>query len=185
MSSEFKKEMDKKMEASLHHLNGELSTIRTGRASLSLFDSIKINYYGTSTPLKQVASLSTPDASTVIIQPWDVSQLQEIEKAIMSSGLGLSPSNDGKIVRIGIPPLSEERRKELVRLVKKMGEECRIAIRNHRRDTNDALKAEQKEGTLSEDMLHKEQGEVQKITDQKIAKVDAMLHKKESEVLEI
>jgi len=185
MSSALKKEMADKMDASLHHLSVELATVRTGRASLGLFDSIKVNYYGTITPLKQIASLSLPDSQTVTIQPWDISQLPEIEKALMTSGLGLSPSNDGKLIRIKIPPLTEERRKELVKLVKKMGEEGRIAIRNLRRETNDTLKHAQKEGTLSEDMLHSEQTEVQKITDEKIARVDEMLRKKEAEVLEI
>lgn len=177
--------MGERMDASLHHLNGDLSTIRTGRASLALFDSVRVNYYGTPTLLNQMASLSIPDSQTVTIQPWDISQLQEIEKAIMNSGLGLSTSNDGKLIRISIPPLTEDRRKELVKLVKKMGEECRIAIRNLRRETNDKLKSQQKEGLLSEDLFHTEHAEVQKITDQKITKVDDVLRKKEAEVLEI
>ena len=173
------------MEASLQHLKGELSTIRTGRASLSLFDSVRVNYYGTTTPLKQLASLSIPDSQTVMIQPYDLSQIQEVEKAIMSSGLGLSTSNDGKQIRIGIPPLSEERRRELVKLVKKMGEDCRIAIRNIRREANDTLKSQQKEALLSEDMVRSEQVEVQKITNQKIGKIDDILRMKEEEVLEV
>ncbi len=185
MSNDIKGKMSEKMDAALQHLRAELATIRTGRASLALFDSVKANFYGTPTPLKQMASLSISDSRTIVIQPWDVSQLQEIEKAIMSSGLGLSPSNDGKLIRISVPPLSEERRKELVKLVKRMGEECRIAIRNLRRDANDAFKAEQKEGLISEDMVHTEQAQVQKITDQKINLVDEILEKKEEEVLEI
>ncbi len=185
MPDDLKRNMEAKMEASIQHLRGELATIRTGRASLTLFDSVKVNFYGTVTPLRQMATLSLPDSRTIVIQPWDISQMKEIEKAIMSSGLGLSPSNDGKLIRIAIPPLTEDRRKELVKLVKRMGEECRIAIRNTRRETNDALKGEQKEGLLSEDMVHTEQGKVQKITDQKVAKVDAILHTKEEEVLEI
>ena len=185
MSKDLKKETDDKMEASLHHLNGELATVRTGRASLSLFDSVRVIYYGTPTPLSQMASLSIPDSRTVMIQPWDISQLQEIEKAIMSAGLGLSPSNDGKMIRIVVPPQTEDRRKELVKRVKKMGEECRIAIRNIRRETNDLFKSEQKEGNISEDMLHTEQDAVQKITNQKIAKVEEILKNKEDEVLEV
>ncbi len=177
--------MREKMDTSLHHLNSELATVRTGRASLALFDSVRVNFYGTPTPLSQMASLSIPDSQTVTIQPWDISQLSEVEKAIMNANMGLSPSNDGKLIRIAIPPLSEERRKELVKVVKKMGEDCRIAIRNLRRETNDKLKSLQKEGTLSEDLFHTEQGEVQKITDQKITKVDEVLHRKETEVLEI
>lgn len=177
--------MDDKMEASLHHLNAELATVRTGRASLSLFDSVRVIYYGTPTPLSQMASLSIPDSRTVTIQPWDISQLQAIEKAINTAGLGLSPSNDGKMIRIVVPPLTEDRRKELVKRVKNMGENCRIAIRNIRRETNELFKLEQKEGNISEDMLHTEQDAVQKITNLKIAKVEEILKKKEEEVLEV
>ncbi len=185
MSSDIKKKMDEKMDGALQHLRSELSTVRTGRASLALFDSVRPNFYGTPTPLRQIASLSVPDSRTVVIQPWDISQLQEIEKALMSSGLGLSPSNDGKLIRIAIPPLSEERRKELVKLVKRMGEECKIAIRNLRREANDAFKSAQKEGLISEDVVHSEQTQVQKMTDHKIEVVDDILQKKEAEVLEI
>jgi len=185
MSDNLKEKMIEKMEGAIQHLKMELATIRTGRASLALFDSVKVNFYGTPTPLKQMASLSIPDSRTVTIQPWDISQLQEIEKTLTASGLGLSASNDGKIIRITIPPLTEERRKELVKLVKRMGEECRIAIRNLRREANEGFKATQKEGHISEDMIHTEQGKVQKITDQKIAVVEEVLRKKEAEVLEI
>lgn len=180
-----KKRMMEKMDVSIEHLKGELSGIRTGRASLILFDSIQVNYYGTKTPLKQIATLSIPESRTVTIQPWDISQMQEIEKAILASGLGLTPSNDGKMIRIGIPPLTEERRKDLVKLVKRIGEECKVAIRNLRRETNDELKAQQKEGTLSEDALRKSQDEVQKLTDQTIGKVEEILKKKEAEILEV
>lgn len=183
--ADVKKRMLEKMEISIEHLKTELSGVRTGRASLALFDSIQVNYYGTPTPLKQIATLSIPESRTVLIQPWDVSAIPETEKAILASGLGLTPSNDGKLIRIGIPPLTEERRKELVKLVKKIGEECKIAIRNIRRDTNDELKSLQKEGTLSEDAARKNQDEVQKMTDQTIAKVDEILKKKETEILEV
>lgn len=185
MPAEAKKRMMEKMDISVEHFKGELAGIRTGRASLGLFDSIQVNYYGTPTPLKQVASLSIPESRMVTIQPWDVSQIQEIEKAILTSGLGLNPSNDGKIIRIGIPPLTEERRKELVKLVKRIGEECKVAVRNIRRDTNDELKGLQKQGTLSEDALRKSQEEVQKATDQVIARVDEILKRKEAEILEV
>ncbi|MFY9270979.1 MAG: ribosome recycling factor [Candidatus Manganitrophaceae bacterium] len=185
MATEAKKKMNEKMEAATHHLKGELAGIRTGRASLVLFDSIQVNFYGTPTPLKQTANLSLPDSRTVLIQPWDISQLPEIEKAILGSGLGLTPANDGKIIRITLPPLTEERRKELVKLVKKIGEESKIAVRNIRRDTNEELKAIQKKGDLSEDGLRKAQEEVQKVTDQHIAKIDDILKKKEAEVLEV
>lgn len=185
MVADAKKKMVEKMDASLQHLKGELSGVRTGRASLVLFDSVQVNYYGTPTPLKQIATLSIPDSRTVLIQPWDTSQLPEIEKAILGSGLGLTPSNDGKVIRIGIPPLTEERRKELVKLVKKIGEESKVAIRNIRRDTNDELKSLQKDGKLSEDALRKAQDEVQKMTDQTVTKVDEILKKKEAEILEV
>lgn len=173
------------MNVSIDHLKVELSGVRTGRASLILFDNVMVNYYGTPTPLKQIATLSVPESRMITIQPWDVSQLGEIEKAILGSGLGLTPSNDGKIIRIGIPMLTEERRKDLVKLVKKMGEECKVAIRNLRRETNDELKSLQKEGTLSEDAARKSQDEVQKLTDQNITKVDEILRKKEAEILEV
>jgi len=185
MVADAKKKMVEKMDASLQHLRSELSGVRTGRASLALFDSVQVNYYGTSTPLKQIATLSVPDSRTILIQPWDASQLPEIEKAILGSGLGLTPTNDGKVIRISIPPLTEERRRDLVKLVKKIGEESKVAIRNIRRDTNDELKALQKEGALTEDALRKAQDEVQKMTDQTITKVDDILKKKEAEILEI
>lgn len=185
MVADAKKRMVEKMEASLQHLKVDLSGVRTGRASLVLFDSVQVNYYGATTPLKQIATLSIPDSRTVLIQPWDTSQLPEMEKAILGSGLGLTPSNDGKVIRISIPPLTEERRKDLVKLVKKIGEESKVAIRNIRRDTNDEFKALQKDGTLTEDGLRKAQDEVQKMTDQTITKVDEILKKKEAEILEV
>lgn len=185
MPDDLKEKMADKMGVSISHLIGELSGVRTGRASLGLFDSVKVNYYGTPTPLNQVASLSIPESRCVAVQPWDVSQLQEIEKAIMSSGLGLTPSNDGKVIRIPIPALTEDRRKELVKFVKRIGEDCKIAIRNVRRDTNDELKSQQKEGIITEDEERKNQEAVQKITDQSIAKVDDILRKKEIEILEV
>ncbi len=185
MPDDLKEKMADKMAVSISHLISELSGVRTGRASLGLFDSVKVNYYGTPTPLNQVASLSIPESRMVSIQPWDVSQLQEIEKAIMISGLGLTPSNDGKMIRIAIPTLTEERRKDLVKFTKRIGEDCKIAIRNVRRDTNDTLKSQEKEGMLSEDEERKNQAAVQKITDQFIAKVDDILRKKEAEILEV
>jgi len=185
MSKDLKKEMDEKMKASLHHLNAELATIRTGRASLSLFNSVRVDFYGTPTALSQMASLSIPDSRTILIQPWDISQLHAVEKAINTADLGLSPSNDGKMIRMLVPPLTEERRKELVKRVKKMGEDCKIAIRNIRRETNDLFKLEQKEGNISEDMLHTEQDAVQKVTNQKIVKVEEILKKKENDLLEV
>ncbi len=185
MSDDIKKNMNEKMESAIKHLRAELSTIRTGRASLSLFDSLRVNFYGTPTPVNQMASMSIPDSQTVLIQPWDISQIQEIEKTLSASSLGLSASNDGKVIRITIPPLTEERRKDFVKLVKRMGEEARIAIRNVRREANETFKNEQKEGHISEDMVHTEHENVQKMTDQKIAEAEQILKKKEEEVLEI
>ncbi|MEK7285840.1 MAG: ribosome recycling factor [Nitrospirota bacterium] len=180
-----KKQMTEKVEASLIHLKTELSGVRTGRPSLVLFESLMVNYYGTMTPLKQVASLAIPESRSVTIQPWDISALHEIEKAIMSSNLGLTPQNDGKIIRVPIPLLTEEKRKDLVKVVKKIGEECKVTIRNTRREFNDALKPLQKDGSLSEDLVKKGQDEAQKIIDQAIVKVDEIVRKKEEEVLQV
>jgi ribosome recycling factor len=180
-----KKQMTEKVESSLTHLKTELSGVRTGRASLVLFESLMVSYYGTMTPLKQVALLAIPESRSVTIQPWDISQIHEIEKAILSSNLGLTPQNDGKIVRVPIPLLTQEKRKDLVKVVKKMGEECKVTIRNTRREFNDALKPLQKEGTLSEDLAKKGQEEAQKIIDQAMIKVDEIVRKKEEEILQV
>lgn len=177
--------MADRMTGAVDHLKGELSAVRTGRASLALFEGIHVNCYGTPAPLKQVAGLSVPESRLVTIQPWDISQISEIEKAILTSGLGLTPSNDGKIIRIPIPMLTEERRRELVKLIKKICEECKVSIRNVRRDANEELKSFQKEGGLSEDAVRKSQDEAQKATDQMIARVDEMLRKKEAEIMEV
>ena len=144
-----------------------------------------VNYYGTLTPLKQVASLATPESRMVTISPWDISAIPEIEKAILSSKMGLTPQNDGKIIRIPIPLLTEDKRKDLVKVVKKMGEESKVTIRNLRREINDSLKALQKEGSLSEDENKKSQDEAQKATDHAVIKVDEIVHKKEEEILQV
>ncbi len=185
MDTELKKHLSEKIDASLEHLKVGLSGVRTGRASLILFEALMVNYYGTLTPLKQVASLATPESRTVTISPWDISAIAEIEKAIMSSNLGLTPQNDGKIIRIPIPLLTEEKRKDLVKVVKKMGEESKVTIRNLRRELNDSLKALQKEGSLSEDDNKRSQDEAQKATDQSMIKVDEIVHKKEVEILQV
>ncbi|HXN07959.1 MAG TPA: ribosome recycling factor, partial [Nitrospiria bacterium] len=160
-------------------------SIRTGRASPAFLDNIKVNFYGTPTPIKQVGTLSIPDSRTLLISPWDTSQIVEIEKALLASDLGITPSNDGKVVRLSFPPLTEERRKDLVKHVKKIGEESKVQIRNARRDINDELKKQQKDGKLSEDELRKNQDEVQKQIDQSIAKLDELIVKKEQEILEV
>ena len=173
------------MEGAIEHLKREFTALRTGRASLGLLDHIKIDYYGTPTPLKQVANLGIPESRLITIQPWDVSHIREIERAIISSDLGLSPSNDGKIIRLPIPPLSEERRKDLVKLRKKYGEETKVQIRGFRRDGNDELKRQQKDSTITEDDLRHLENETQKLTDKYIHTVDELIKKKEEEILAI
>jgi ribosome recycling factor len=165
-------------------LEKEFKKIRTGRASLALFEDIKVNYYGTSTPLKQMASLSVPESRLVIIQPWDQTVIGDIEKEILKSELGLTPMNDGKVIRIAIPPLTEERRKELVRIVRKIEEDYKISIRNIRRDANDLLKGMKKDGDISEDDLYKAQDKIQKVTDEHIQLAEQACQEKEKEILE-
>jgi ribosome recycling factor len=173
------------MEGAIEHIKREFSALRTGRASLGLLDHIKIDYYGTPTPLKQVANLGIPESRLITIQPWDVSHIKEIERAIISSELGLMPSNDGKLIRLPIPPLSEERRKDLVKLSKKYGEETKVQIRGFRRDGNDELKKRQKDSTLTEDELRHLESENQKLTDKFIHTVEEFIKKKEEEILAI
>jgi len=165
-------------------LENELKRVRTGRASLSLLDGIRVDYYGTMTPLNQMATLAVPESRLITIQPWDASVLKDIEKAVLKSDLGLTPSNDGKIIRLSIPPLTEDRRKELVKVVHKMCEEHKVAVRNIRRDSNDLLKTLKKDGDISEDDAFKAQDEVQKITDQFIKDIDDIYKEKEKEILE-
>jgi ribosome recycling factor len=152
---------------------------------LSILDGISLEYYGSQSPLNQVATLSVPESRLIVIQPWDPSVIKDIEKAIMRSELGLTPNNDGKVIRIPIPPLTEERRLQLVKIVKKHGEEAKIAIRNIRRDAISDAKEFEKEKVISEDELHRSQDEIQKITDRLIVKVDEFIEKKEKEILEI
>ncbi|HID30283.1 MAG TPA: ribosome recycling factor [Desulfobacterales bacterium] len=160
------------MSKSVDALKNEFKRIRTGRASLALFEGIKVSYYGTPTPLNQVASLSVPESRLVVIQPWDQSVISEIEKEILKSELGLTPMSDGKIIRITMPPLTEERRKELVKVVRKIAEDHKVSIRNIRRDTNELLKGMKKDGEIAEDDFYKAQDNVQKITDDYIRLVD-------------
>jgi ribosome recycling factor len=174
-----------KMEKTLVTLKTDLNKVRTGRASLALMDDIRIDYYGTSTLLNQMATLSVPEPRLITIQPWDPSTIGEIEKAILKSELGLTPMNDGKIIRINIPRLTEERRKELVKVVKKMGEWTKVALRNIRRDANEQLKGLEKNKKISQDQLHQWMDKVQTSTDKYIEKVDTVLSAKEKEILEI
>ncbi|OQY13747.1 MAG: ribosome recycling factor [Desulfobacteraceae bacterium 4572_187] len=177
---ETRESMDKSIDA----LKNEFKRVRTGRASPSLLDGIRVEYYGTITPLNQMASLSVPESRLIIIQPWDVSVIKDIEKAILKSDLGLTPSNDGKLIRISIPPLTEEGRKQLVKVIYKKGEEYRIAVRNIRRDSNDLLKGLKKDGEISEDDAFRSQDQVQKITDKYIKLIDDICKEKEKEILE-
>lgn len=185
MTSEVIMEMAEKMEKSLEAFKQELTRIRTGRASLSLLDGIKVEAYGSSMPLNQVGTLTIPESRQIVIQPWDPQVMSSIEKAILKSELGLTPVNDGKVIRINIPQLTEERRKELVRVVKKIAEEYRVAVRNHRRDAIDTLKKQKKNKDISEDEQFKLQDEAQKETDTYIAKIDEVAAEKENEVMEV
>jgi ribosome recycling factor len=185
MLEETYQEVEQKMDRSIATLGRDLSRIRTGRASLALLDGITVDYYGTPTPLNQLATLTVPESRLISIQPWDKSQLGIIEKAIQRSDLGLTPVNDGKLIRLAIPPLTEERRKDLVKQVKRIGEEIKIALRNIRREGNDSLKAQEKAKEITEDDLRRGQEHVQKITDGFITKVDELLQVKEREVMEV
>ena len=177
---ETRESMGKSVEA----LKNELKRIRTGRASLSILDGIKVDYYGTLTPLNQMATLAVPESRLITIQPWDVSVVKDIEKAILKSDLGLTPSSDGKIIRISIPQLTEDRRKELVKVVHKVCEEYKVSVRNFRRDSNELLKSMKKDGEITEDDAFKSQEQVQKITDEHIKLIDECYQEKEKEILE-
>jgi ribosome recycling factor len=175
----------KRMERCLADMERDLATIRTGRASIGLLDHIQASYYGTPTPLNQMASLSTPDPSLIVIQPWDPSTIPAIEKAILGSDLGLTPANDGKVVRLPIPPLTQERRKQLAKAVGHIAEQHRVAVRQVRHDANDQLKARLKEKTISEDDEKDGLKKVQDLTNDYVGRVDGLLKKKEAEILEI
>ena len=177
-------EVNHKMDVTLKHLEKEFAGVRTGRASLGLLDNIHVEYYGNNSPLSQVATLATPDALSITIMPWDASLLSIIEKAILSSNLGLTPQNDGKIIRITIPPLTEERRKELCKYVKKLSEEAKVALRNVRRDGIENVKKQEKSKELSEDLAKKASDKIQKLTDEHVTKVDKLSADKENEVMD-
>jgi ribosome recycling factor len=184
MIDELQQDTQERMDKTLAALKHELNRVRTGRASLSLLDGIRVDYYGTPTPLNQTASLSIPESRLIVIQPWDTSAIKDIEKALLKSDLGLTPSSDGKVVRIAIPPLTEERRKQLVKMVYKIGEEHKVAVRNIRRDGNEMLKTFKKDGDISEDEAFKAQEEIQKTTDAFIRRIDDTVKLKEKEILE-
>ena len=185
MSQDELTEFRDKMTKTLAAFQNDLNKIRTGRASLAILDDLRVDYYGTPTPINQVATMAIPESRLVSIKPWDPSAIGEIEKAILKSDLGLTPVNDGKMIRITIPKLTEERRKELVKLVRKKGEEGKIAIRNIRREANEWYKSLEKEKAISEDELHKGLEDVQELTAEFVRKIDEILDQKEKEVLEI
>ena len=174
-----------RMDQSLEHLRKDLSGLRTGRASVALLDGIRVDYYGTMTPLKQIASVSTPEARLITIQPWEPQLIKEIEKGIANAGLGVTPSNDGKIIRVPLPPLTEERRKELTKVCKKHGEDAKVQIRGFRREANEELQKLQKDAKLTEDELRKAEQETQKLIEQYGQKVDDIIKKKEQEIMEV
>lgn len=179
------KEFKERMQKSLDHLASEFATVRAGRANAGVLDHIQVEYYGSPTPIQQVASISSPDPRSLVIQPWDSSILKGIEKAILTSDLGINPTNDGKCIRLLFPQLTEERRKDLAKQVKKYGEECKVAIRNIRRDAIDTYKKQQKASEITEDDLKGLEKDMQKMTDEYIKKVDDMTAKKEKELYAI
>ncbi len=174
-----------KMDKAIQAYTRELASVRAGRASASLLDKITVDYYGAPTPINQLASVSVPEARLLVIQPYDKSQVSEVEKAILKSDLGLNPTNDGTVIRIAIPALTEERRRELVKLVKKYSEDAKVAVRNVRRDANDDLKKLEKNGEITEDDLKGYSEDVQKLTDEHIAKIDSITKDKEKEIMEV
>ena len=179
------KDTSARMERSIEAFRKELGKVRTGRASFSLLDGVKVDYYGTPTPLQQVGTLSVPESRLITVTPWDTKMIGPIEKAIQGSGLGLNPSSDGKTVRIPIPPLTEERRRELAKVVRKMGEDARVAVRSVRREAIEKLKDREKKKEISEDLVKRGQERIQKETDAHVKKIDDILKSKEQEILEV
>ncbi|MCG0314855.1 MAG: ribosome recycling factor [Calditerricola sp.] len=179
------KNAEERMKKAIDVLKKELASLRAGRATPALLDRVMVEYYGTPTPVNQLATISAPEPRLLVIQPWDKSVIGEIEKAIQKSDLGLTPMNDGNVIRIAIPPLTEERRAELAKVVKKHGEEAKVAIRNIRRDANDELKGLEKDGQISEDELRRHQESVQKLTDKYTAEVEAVVEAKEKEIFSL
>jgi ribosome recycling factor len=179
------KEAESNMKKTIEVVKKEFASMRAGRATPALLDKIMVNYYGTPTPVNQLANISVPEARLLVIQPWDKSSLPEIEKAILKSDLGINPASDGTVIRLAIPQLTQERRTDLMKVIKKKAEEGRVAVRNIRRDVNDQLKSQQKDGKMSEDELKRSQDEVQKLTDRYIKEVDALLSTKEQEIMQV
>ncbi len=184
MEKELISKARQQMEKSIEALEKDFSKVRTGRASVTLLDSVRVDYYGTPTPLNQLATLTIPEARQITIQPWDQTVLKEIEKAVQKADLGFTPNNDGKLLRINIPPLTEDRRKELAKQVKKMAEAAKVSVRNHRRDINEELKGLKNDKKLAEDAFFKAQDDVQKVTDEFVKKCEQLSGEKEKEILE-
>lgn len=185
MIDDVKAQAKSSMVKALEAFKRELGKVRTGRASISLLDDIKIDYYGTPTPLNQVGALAVPEPRLITIQPWEKNLIGEIEKAILKSDLGLNPSSDGQLIRLAFPPLTEERRKEMVKQVKRMAEDAKVAVRNGRREANDTLKQLEKDKVISEDELKRGEKEVQEVTDDYVARIDQVLADKEKDLMEI
>ena len=177
--------IEEKMDKTINALSENLAEVRAGRANPAILNKIKVDYYGTPTPINQVAGISVPEARLIVIQPWDISILKEIEKEILKSEIGINPNNDGKVIRLVFPELTEERRKELVKDIKKMGEESKVSIRSTRREGLDKAKAMQKASTITEDELKSAEDQIQKLTDKKVAQIDSMIEAKEKEVMSV
>ena len=185
MKLDVHKQLEAKMTKTIDALKHEYTTIRAGRANAQMLDKVRVDYYGSLTPINQMAAISVPEPRTLMINPWDKSSMAEIEKAIRNSDLGLNPTNDGQVIRISVPALTEERRQELAKQASKVAEEFKVRLRNERRDANDKLKKMEKEGEITEDDLKKSQDEVQKITDKFIKDVDALLKAKEQDIMAV
>ncbi|MCK9216542.1 MAG: ribosome recycling factor [Firmicutes bacterium] len=185
MISEIEKSSESKMSKTIGVLKRDLASLRAGRANPAILDRINVDYYGTETPINQLSNISAPDPRSICIQPWDPKAIPLIEKAILKSDLSINPTNDGSLIRLTIPQLTEERRKELVRLVKKMGEETKIAVRNTRRDANDSLKKIKKDGKIAEDEWKKAEDNIQRITDKHTKEIDDIIEVKEKEIMEV
>lgn len=179
------KNTETKMEKAIASLQNDLAVIRAGRANPAILDKVTVEYYGVPTPVQQVGTISVPEARTIVIQPWDASILSDIEKAILKSDVGITPNNDGKCIRLNFPPLTEERRKELVKGISKRGEECKVAVRNVRRDSIEGFKKQKKDGEITEDDLKDLESKVQKLTDKYVAQAELIVADKEKEILEV
>lgn len=179
------KNAETRMEKAINALQNDLAAIRAGRANPAILDKVTVEYYGVQTPIQQVGTISVPEARTIVIQPWDASILGEVEKAILKSDVGITPNNDGKSIRLNFPPLTEERRKELVKGISKRGEECKVAIRGVRRDAIEGFKKQKKDGEITEDDLKELETKIQKLTDKFVANVDSIISNKEKEIMEV